>query len=169
MGGLGERRAARISTWAAVLPLGLMACSSSESPPDAACPRETAAFRLEVTAADGDLPGDVSIVVRYQGNIEETFTLPSGPGANVDVCCEPVAEALGSMPGVRCPGVGLADVGVAGAVYCELWTGAVAEVTVRGGDYPEVVQTLQAESREDECGLETTSVRLVLAHPDGGQ
>jgi hypothetical protein len=144
----------------------LPACSSEEPLP-AACPPRKAAFRLEITAEDGALPEDTSLDVRYQGS-HEAFELRSAARQNEDVCCRPVAAPLSSMPGVECPGGRAPDAGQVRALYCELWTNGIAEITVTGGDYPDITRTLEAVAREDDCGLETQSVRVVLARPDGG-
>jgi len=110
----------------------------------------------------------VSITVRYQGSNEESYDPDVAPVQNEDLCCEPSATRLGALPGVSCPGSITTDGGAPTAIYCELWTGGITDVTVHGAGYPDIVETLQATDREDGCGLETTPVHLVLAHPDGG-
>jgi hypothetical protein len=143
------------------------ACSSEKVLPPACPPRE-AAFRVEVTAEDGILPPDTSIAVRYQGNQEERFELPAPSNRNEDVCCRLSTATLSQLPAVECPGEGNVPVAEVRAVHCELWTNGIAEITVRGGDYPDVIETLEAVARDDACGLETRPVRLVLQRADGG-
>jgi hypothetical protein len=147
---------------------GVVACGSQEHPIPDACPRTEAAFRLEVTAETPRLPPRVSIAVRYQGSNEESFDPSVPPVDNEDVCCKASTTRLGDLPSVACPGSITTEAGAPAAIYCELWTGGVTEVTVHGTGYPDIVETLQAVAREDGCGLETTSVHLELAHPDGG-
>jgi hypothetical protein len=146
-----------------------LACSAGTAEPPEACPKREAAFRLELTAAGGDLPADTEVRVRYQGSQEESYDL-RGRGAvqNEDVCCVASAVSLSELPRVPCPGGSPSDAGRARALYCELWTNGIAEVTVTSSEYPELSSTLEAVRREDDCGLETTSVRLVLERPDGG-
>jgi hypothetical protein len=155
-----------------------------------------AAFRVELTTEDGEaLPENTELSVRYQGRQSEGYTLAEPPTTNEDVCCRPAEPVSGALPEVKClePVEGVEDASVAvdaapadaavtdaraapdagpapapTALHCELWTNGIAEITITAEGYTELVQTLQAEAREDECGLETVDERLVLTRQDGG-
>jgi hypothetical protein len=85
---------------ATVVALATIACSTSKH--DTPCPRNQAAFRLQLTAVDGPLPSDVVIAVAYNGIERETYSLKKGGAQNNDVCCRPGSSVRGALPDVKC-------------------------------------------------------------------
>lgn len=164
---MGANGPAKTKT-ALLLALLWVAGCSNDPGTQPACPREQAAFRLQVTARGRPVPPDLSLTVRYQGNQSERFVLADPDPDNEDVCCRPGARVAGALPEVPCRPIREPDGGPVEAVSCELWTNGVADVRVTGGDYPPLEQVLDPRPRQDDCGLETVDVRLMLAHTDGG-
>jgi hypothetical protein len=170
-----------LSRFLPVLPIAVavllnVACSQPRTAP---CPRSQAAFRLQVTAIDGNLPVDTELTVSYQGSRQERYDFYDMGAGNVDVCCRPSGSAwpaTAALPTVACtpgssPDASVApnveDAGSRAALVCQLWTSGPAEVDVTATGYAELDQVLQAELLDNGCGVQTTDVRVTLERPDG--
>lgn len=172
----------------------LLAVACSPHANDTPCPRKEAAFHVQLTAPEeAPIPPDTAITVGYRGSESETFSV-ARPGHNLDVCCRLGALTRGALPDVTCPS-GSAPVrvdsgsdaasrrdaatdgdGAGGpngapeltALFCELWTNGPATVHVTASGYAVMDRDLESKLRDDNCGVRTVDVNLVLVHPDGG-
>lgn len=159
------------------------ACSPS-SPDPASCGPPHATFHLVLDAADGPVPGDIVIDVKY-GSGEETFDAKNPDGTPEVVYCRlefdgvemdasaDVAEggddgdasdldARGDGPGGP-HGDGGPNRTIA-RVVCDLWTDGAADVHITASGYPEVERELSAE--RDACGLVLSEVAITLERAD---
>ena len=146
-----------------------VACKvTSESPPDGGgahgaggCPTgPVPLYTLHLTAADGQVPPDLTLSVDWSAGNEPTFDLadPStwksvDDGSNVD--CNVPAEAT--------PPVSLDE------LRCELWTSGPTDVAVEAAGYLTVEKTL-TPPEVDECDVPVPSVTEVelVRDPDAG-
>jgi hypothetical protein len=169
------------------------ACASPAN--NSPCPRHEAAFRVQLTAPAprAPIPPDTAIMVEYQGSESETFAL-GRPVHNQDVCCRLGLSTNGALPDVPCPGSTPVEAGSGSdaasplptggqrdggdgapkgapqptALFCELWTNGPASVHVTASGYAVMDRDLESKLRDDNCGVRTVDVDLVLVRPDGG-
>lgn len=139
-------RMARVTAFGLGAAMALGGCSSPV-PNDAGCGPAHPTFRLVVDVAEGGVPEDVRIRVRY-GSGEETFEAGGGDAPKV-VFCEVNRETSDAGPGP------IREVG------CDLWTDGAATVWVTAKGYADVTRDLEAE-REGRCGLVLTEERITL-------
>ncbi len=138
------------------------------------CPRPEPPFRVELTAVDGALPSDTSLVVTYNGSTGESFDLVHRGAGNVDVCCRTATSVIdqGPLPAVNCgtpkTDDDAGDGGPPVAILCQLWTGGNATIDVTGQGYAPLEDDLLGQLLGDGCGVETTDVREVLERPEAG-
>lgn len=151
----------------AVALVALTACSSP-SPPTSCARRPVPAFRLQVTALDGEIPAGTRLDVTYGGRQKGSYVLGDTSSTNEDVCCRPGAHSPLPLPHVSCGGDAGPVATTAGAILCELWTDGVAEVRVRATGYPLLDKTLTARVTDPSCGVDTVDVQLTLSRLDGG-
>lgn len=135
--------------------LSALAGCSSPTPEEDRCGPSHATFHLVVDAAEGPVPGDVQIDVRYAGG-QELYDALDPDGSLKVVFCE--AERTGDA-GV--PADAGQDNRPIDRVFCELWTDGPATVRVRASGYPEVVRDIEPEW-DDDCGLVLTEARITL-------
>lgn len=186
--------AGRLCIGAAVAITLLSACNRRSSTPQP-CPRDSAAFRLQLTAPEGPLPEDVFLKVTFGGSSEESYSPRGDYSENKTVCCRSGSEVAGELPSVSCDSVtGSLELtfdaqaalsswkgdsgsealsGDRRAIQCELWTNGAARVEITAKGYQLLEDTLVAQPREDEefedCpSLVTKDVALVLERGDAG-
>jgi hypothetical protein len=146
----------------------MMGCSSgrAQSQP---CPRAVAAFRLELTAVDGELPSNTVLEVRYGGQQSGSYSLSRPTLTNEDVCCRSAEVTRPPLPEVRCGAPPLdGSTAHTRAILCELWTNGLAELKVTAQGYPRLDRVLQSRLASERCGVETVDVEVQLTHGDGG-
>jgi hypothetical protein len=150
--------------------LTLLAACSSSSPPTSCARRPVPAFRLEVTAGEGNLPEGTRVDVTYGGRQTGTYVLGQAGSANEDVCCRPGAHASLPLPHVSCGGDAgpVGSAGSPGAILCELWTDGVAEIRIHATGFPTLDKILPAKVTDPTCGVDTVDVQLTLTRGDGG-
>lgn len=130
---VGSRRSVLRGAAVCAFALG---CSSPQ--PSDTCGPSHATFRLVVDAADGPVPEDVTIHVKY-GSGEETFDATMPAASLKVVFCQLHRGADGGSGPIE-------------SVACDLWTDGAATVTINGTAYAESIETLEAE-REGGCLL----------------
>jgi hypothetical protein len=138
------------------LALGACGNGSEGTVPD--CEDQQPTFVLTVRAAQGPLPSDFHMTVRYGGSTTEHYVIgqQASPGESMMFCHE--------LPGSEPDGAGLPTVS---AVRCDLYTGQAVEVTLEAQDYPLLVQTLTMERDEQDCVI-TSEQELLLERGDAG-
>jgi hypothetical protein len=163
----------------AVLPLAL-ACGPDAQPLEC---HGAPDFKVLIRAADGPLPADTKIELRYGAlgtGAPETLTLAT-PGTPQALFCFPAdhdgkhdeeASPLGGEVAPRArgaagaSGAGGADGAVPGpivALFCELWTNGPANLDIKTDAYPET--KVKLETRKRVCTVDTI---VELSQPDGG-
>jgi hypothetical protein len=137
---------------------------SSDAGPEQSCPRTPAAFHVLIRAANGVLPDDTVVSVRYGGSAVEQYYVSDPPSEPEVLFCKAVDNDGGP------PGVGDASpppFQEIEALACDLWTNGAAIVTVAASRYPVVER--QLEPHTDHCGVsETVQAEIMLGEPDGG-
>jgi hypothetical protein len=84
-----------------------------------------------------------------------------------------VPDAMTTTSGAGGAGDGATQASASGArkttaLFCELFTNGPATIHVTASGYPVLDQELKSKLREDNCGVRTVDVRVVLPGPDGG-
>ncbi|MEN9580510.1 MAG: hypothetical protein RJA70_3519 [Pseudomonadota bacterium] len=162
--------------------LSVLSCSPQPNEGNP-CPRDVAAFRVELTGPTGELPPETELAVTFGGAGVERYSVERGNRSNKTVCCVPAHPSVGKLPHVSCDGDSTrgaalsakdagTDRGVA-AIHCELWTDGAAQLEVQAAGHAPFEKTLSAVLVEDEtleeCNtLKTRDIRLVLQLGDSG-
>jgi hypothetical protein len=151
--------AVRISLVSAVWAgLVLAACNGDHGsdPPD--CEDQQPTFLLTVRAAEGALPADLHLTLRYGGSTTQEHILGQDAGVSEPVmfCTEVGGSAWhdAAPPAVT-------------ELRCELYTGQAAEITLESEVYGTLVETLILERNEDGCVI-TSEEELLLERGDAG-
>jgi hypothetical protein len=138
-----------------------------DNPSPTTCEPSGPAFHLQLRAEGDDLPPDFSVTARYQGNLEETFSV-RGRSHNEDLCCQLGSwSETGPVPETVCAGRP-SDAGAGNALNCTLWSNGAATISLSAHGYEELTEDLVA-TFDEECEIVLTSdVRLVLERHDAG-
>jgi hypothetical protein len=173
--------------------VALAACSTEKR-----CPPNQPAFHFELTAADGVIPEDTALTVKYEGFLTEHYSLTKGGPKNHDLCCTPGQAVRGALPYVPCVPAHMREASVPAAtsdpaappmpdtvvdasldaavrpsgptaIHCSIWTDNVVDVQVTAGTYAPYSRPFEAHVPDPRCGVETIDVRVTLYHPEAGR
>ncbi len=134
------------SKWSVVAALLLLsACADDAKPAPSECVGPRAAFDVQISAADGALPDDTQLTVKFSSG-EEVYS---------------VAAPERPLEAVRCTQTP-ADASVA-SLRCALWTDGPARVDVTATGYLPLEVQLVHET--DDCGIKTVQEALVIQRP----
>jgi len=142
----------------AALVVALLGCSS---PSPERCPPPHPTFRLTVRCADGTVPPDATVNVKYSGGVEQ-FDASHPDDTPKSVFC--TLHHDGDLDASSLQDASVGSGGIS-EVVCELWTDGPATVRVSASGYPDVEETFYPDS--DDCGLVTTEETITLERGDG--
>jgi hypothetical protein len=130
----------------------VLGCSHHPDDQEPTCEDQEPTFVMTVTVADGPLPSDTHLTVRYGGSQTEEYAVGGDAGT--------------TRERVFCSDTPAGDAAVA-SVTCELYTGQAAEVTIEASGYAPLVQVLSLERTDERC-IVTQTVPIQLLPPDAG-